>query len=149
MRHNSWEFLPNSWECMHHTAHCTLPRSRYCVPRGHIPRNDCHNAGNSFPGISENVSDSWERVQNTTHSAIVFCNSFPGLVVFLGIRPIFLGISSHSWEYRTFSIALSKAFPGFIHIALHSWELLHIPGNAVYLCTHAHLYPLAAHHVFT
>ena len=65
--HNSWELLPNSWECMHHTANGTLTRSRYCVPGGHIPGNDCHNAGNSFPEMSENGTLSWEFMQNTVN----------------------------------------------------------------------------------
>ena len=55
------------------------------------------------------------------------------LVVFLGIRPKFLGISSPN---HTLKIALSKSFPGFIHIVLNSWEFLHIPGNAVHLCNY-------------
>ena len=71
MSHNSWEFSPNSWE--HCTLHiCTLSRSLYFVPGDRIPRNDYHNPEEFFPGFSEQVSQSWERMQNTTNPAILF-----------------------------------------------------------------------------
>ena len=68
---NSWEFCTNSWECMRHTAHCTLTRSRYLVPRRQIPGNSSHNAGNSFPGFRRNTSLSWESLQNTINPSIL------------------------------------------------------------------------------
>ena len=113
---NSWEFSSHSWECMHHTAHVTLPRSQYLVHGWPIPtmlgiRSQDLDVIRHFPG-NPSERQSIPRFPPEIRSQET--------VEFLGIWP-------NSWEYRPQKAVLKthveNRSPEFATWSPNSWEL--------------------------